>query len=380
MDDNDNMQNLDFHQIINIYEEEKTIHFDQKYSFSENDSRLKFTEMIELKEEKKENKSALQFSRRSHVSKTKIDECDYMKPLVDDYMNCEHRDITNCRAIKRILHLLRHYDKSQTGDKEETRFSMHEYLLQFTYYTISLVMEDWYHCKKMHLINEKDIETFINDTGINCIHDKACKYLTRYQRDRSRDTFNDRKEEIDHNNIILMDQLDSIHSYIFHSSLRRRNMTLQNQYFLAEDIIEDDSESDCDIKEPAVDGTFARDLWDNKPDSISECNVAQIIYILNENDIMEKLKKLIPFRDEIIKYIYENKFDGEKIMNMKRKPFINEFAKHFNDNKLKLELGKLYNSIIKYDIGQLILDNEEQKQEDELLSPLLYHDVSLNAP
>eukprot|EP01084_Bolivina_argentea_P227706 384602_1 len=173
MDDNENLRNLDFHQIININEEEleeKTIYFDQ--NFQQNHSTLKFTEIIELKEEKKENESALQSHWRSSDSATKIDEHDYMKPLVDDYINCEHRDIVNCHATKRILHLLAHYDKLQPG----TRFSMHEYLLKFTAYTISLVMEDWYHCKKMHLMHEKDIETFINGTHTNCINDKACKY------------------------------------------------------------------------------------------------------------------------------------------------------------------------------------------------------------
>eukprot|EP01084_Bolivina_argentea_P227707 384606_1 len=112
MDDNENLQNLDFNQIININEEEKTIYFDQ--NFQQNDSTLKFTEIMELKEEKKENKSALQFHWRSPDS----DEHDYMKPLVDDYINCEHRNIMNCHAIKRTLHLLRYYDKLQT----ETRF------------------------------------------------------------------------------------------------------------------------------------------------------------------------------------------------------------------------------------------------------------------
>eukprot|EP01084_Bolivina_argentea_P049399 90854_1 len=223
MDDNANMQNLEFHQIINVNEEEKTINFDQ--NFSENNSTLKFSEIIELKEQKKENETALQFNWSSRVYETKIDEHDYMKPLVDDYMNCKHTHVMNCRSMKRILHLLEYYDNLQTVDNTETRFSMHEYVLKFTNYTISLVMEDWYHCKKMHLMNEKNIEIFINDTGINCINDKTCKYLPRYQRDRSKDTFNDRETEIDHNNIILMDQLDSIHSYIFHSSLRRRNMT-----------------------------------------------------------------------------------------------------------------------------------------------------------
>eukprot|EP01084_Bolivina_argentea_P096220 172974_1 len=87
-------------------------------------------------------------------------------------------------------------------------------------------------------------------------------------------------------------------------------MTLQNQYFLAEDIIEDDSDSDCEIKEQAMDVTLH--LWDNKPNCISECTVAQIICILNQNDIMENLKKLMLFRDEIIKYVHENDFDGEK--------------------------------------------------------------------
>eukprot|EP01084_Bolivina_argentea_P077126 139829_1 len=179
MDDHENTLHLDLQQIININEEEKTIYFHQ--NLNEND-------IVELKVERKEVKLT-QLNRR--YSETKID--DFMKPLVDDYMNCEHRDITNCHAIKRILHLLVYYDKLQKKDNEMP-VSIHEYLLKFTNYTVSLVMEDWYHCKKMHLM-DKDVDIFINGTGINCIHDKACKYLRRYQRDRSRDTFNDSQEE-----------------------------------------------------------------------------------------------------------------------------------------------------------------------------------------
>eukprot|EP01084_Bolivina_argentea_P096221 172975_1 len=67
---------------------------------------------------------------------------------------------------------------------------------------------------------------------------------------------------------------------------------------------------------------------------------------------------------------------GKKIVNMRRKPFIAVFVKYFNDKKLSLELGKLYNGIIKYDIKQLISDKEEQV----LLSPLLIDDVISNAP
>eukprot|EP01084_Bolivina_argentea_P282581 483730_1 len=235
---------------------------------NEEEKTWKFTEMAEIKEDKQNAKT----QELEHID-AKVYAYDFMKPLIDDYMNCEAGYNMNCRAIKRISHLLDYCHKLQRETNDEKNFLMHDYLLQFTKYTLSFVMEDWYHCKKIHFIHQKDIENFKNNANISCMNGKFCAYLRRYQRDRSKENFDNRNKEIDFNDIILMDQLDSIHSYIFHSLLRHKNMRLQNGYFLPYNIIENDSDSDSDIKEQITNITFEHDLWENKPNSISECNV-----------------------------------------------------------------------------------------------------------
>eukprot|EP01084_Bolivina_argentea_P103273 185009_1 len=299
-----------------------------------------------------------ELKHQTHETETKIDVHDLMKPLVDDYIMCKNKSILNCHAIQRILHLLRYYNTIQIANDEEKSILIHTYLLQFTYYNISSVMEDWYHCKKMHLIMQKDVETFVaNNKEIQCTNSDSCGYFIRYHRDRSKEIFNDSGKDIDYQRNILMDQLDSIHSYVLHSSLRRQNITPQNKYFPSSDLqlCEDHSESEDETKENAMQITFEQDLWENQPNSISHCSVAQIEYILNYENIIEISDKLKPLKFDIIKYIKDNEFDGNKIIKMQRKPFIKEFVKYFKDNKkLSVDLGKLYNGIIKYDVPKLI--------------------------
>eukprot|EP01084_Bolivina_argentea_P317603 550682_1 len=287
-------------------------------------------EMVELKRETVHQSPGIE----SELNETKINPNYFMNPLVDDYMDCQEQDIINCNAIKRILHLLQYYNTIQKN-KVEICDLMHQHLLQFTNYNISLVMEDWYHCKKTHFDNAKQIEKFLNEKDIRCVDKKSCDYLLRYKRDRSRNMVNDYKvnKEIDYKKTILMDQLDSIHSYVFHSSLLAR-VTRTN--VLSTNLLDNDHESESDRSnklqssilsgvideidnnkhEIDIKSELEHDVWQNKPHSISQCNTAQIASILNETDIMNNLHKLSEFKSDIINYMKENEFDGEKIINM----------------------------------------------------------------
>eukprot|EP01084_Bolivina_argentea_P103275 185011_1 len=138
-------------------EEEKTIHFEQ--TSTKNDNWLKFTEMVDLKENRTESVQELDFrDMNAEISLNAV-----MEPLVDDYINCTPGYTTKCRAIKRILNILKYCSNEL----------IHEYLLKFSNYSISIFMEDWYHCKKIHLIDQNDVEVLINNANIECVNDES---------------------------------------------------------------------------------------------------------------------------------------------------------------------------------------------------------------
>eukprot|EP01084_Bolivina_argentea_P036904 68221_1 len=284
---------------------------------------------------------------------------DFMKPLVDDYIKCKYEDTIDCRAAKRMLHILQYYNDIKTTNSDEKSMLIHDYLLTFVNYSISLLMEDWYHCKKMHLNDETDIEEFISYLDTNCVNHHQCNMLRRHQRDRGRMAFNMRND-IDHKNTILMDQLDTIHSYIFHSSINQSNENILHKYFLSKSHVynseSDENESDHDEIKRDIQ---LENVWTSQPDSITECNTVQIVFIINQTDTINTLSKLKVRKYEIMEYIKENELDGAKISKMKRKTFISEFVNYFDDKKLSMQLGKLYNKIIKYDITKFVKNKHD---------------------
>eukprot|EP01084_Bolivina_argentea_P314813 545314_1 len=84
-----------------------------------------------------------------------------------------------------------------------------------------------------------------------------------------------------------------------------------------------------------------QDIWSNNPQTISQCDVNQIVYILN------------------------NELDGAKLIKMNRKNFMKEAAAYCNDKKLTSQFGTLYNEIIKCDILGLY-DNDDKNEEEKL--------------
>eukprot|EP01084_Bolivina_argentea_P248553 415790_1 len=157
---------------------------------------------------------------------------DFVQIQVDDY-NCGP-SITQYNAMKRILHLLKYYKNVRATDiskNNESVIPIYEYLKKVSNnHEIANVMDDWHHVKKSHLQNIVNIEYFDKYKEIICPNKNKCIYFNRHHRDRNREVY-DIDKDIDHKNLMLMDQLDSIHSYIFHtSSSRIRRM--QNQYFM----------------------------------------------------------------------------------------------------------------------------------------------------
>eukprot|EP01084_Bolivina_argentea_P248552 415788_1 len=133
---------------------------------------------------------------------------DFVHIKIDDYSNCG-QSITQCNAMKRILHLLKYH--------KNDRALIYEYLKQLSSnYEIANVMDDWHHVKKTHLQHIVNIGCLTKYKAITCPSKNKCIYFNRHQRDRNQEVYNIDKDT-DHKNLILIDQLDSIHSYIFHA-------------------------------------------------------------------------------------------------------------------------------------------------------------------
>eukprot|EP01084_Bolivina_argentea_P201141 343860_1 len=85
-------------------------------------------------------------------------------------------------------------------------------------------MDDWHHVKTVHLFNGNNIQYFENNEQTNCNDGEKCIQFTRYRRDRNSDKYTD------HQNIVFMDRLDSIHTYLYHESPSRFRNAFQNEY------------------------------------------------------------------------------------------------------------------------------------------------------
>eukprot|EP01084_Bolivina_argentea_P154160 268769_1 len=274
---------------------------------------------------------------------------DFMAPVVDDYIDCE-KDLMNCPVVNRILHLLKYYKNIQS----QSDMSLYEYMVTLDdNYGIPDVMEDWYHFKLQHPLIRTDFKYFENSVEINCVNKKQCICLKRYHRERGGEYYQ-LNSEIDHKNAILTDQMDSIHAYIFHSCASRLRVGLQNQYMntnIYDFCIEDEVN---DIKEDVS----RSDVWYNHPQSVSECDIDQIICIANY--IVADLDKLQPFQQEIVDYIKQSEYDGNKLTMTSRKEFMKDLTAHFGIKKLSVQFAKLYNGITKCDINVFSGHNSEK--------------------
>eukprot|EP01084_Bolivina_argentea_P024976 46480_1 len=193
----------------------------------------------------------------AHVVKSKKEEKlngsnEFVEYRNSDYIECKNKnhDIENCNVMKRILHVFKYYNEH----KAFKRIQICEFLLSLKNYDIPRFMEDWQQLKINHLNDNDDetLEVIQNNTHISCDDKRKCDHIRRYQRNRG----NDVNISTDYKNVILIDQLDSIHTYIFHS-MRGSRKNDDNTY---------------DEKE------FKSEVWSNNPQTIPECNTEQIIW------------------------------------------------------------------------------------------------------
>eukprot|EP01084_Bolivina_argentea_P302837 522790_1 len=277
----------------------------------------------------------------------------FVESRESDHIDCSSgHSIKECNVTKRILHLLTYYQQNQNSQ-------WYEYLTSLKNYNFGAFLEDWHQMKNNHLRDDdvyESIEWIKNNINVHCNSSHLCQFVHRYQRDRGKEVYHPTKTNIDYKNIILMDQFDSIHTFIFHS-VQRRN--IQRQIWQTTDFHIDDQQTENEEQKKQF---IRKDL----PETILECSCDDVILIIRCN-MYKRLKQqtehqIHAVKTEIIKYIKENDIDGKKLTEMRRKKFLNEIADYLDNKKLKPTLGNLYTAIMKYE-SPISNDKEEPNME-----------------
>eukprot|EP01084_Bolivina_argentea_P208878 355948_1 len=280
----------------------------------------------------------------------------FIIPKSDDYICSE---ITNCNTIKRIVHLCNHF-KSALTDNKTNILPIYEYISSLSNYNVAQFMEDWYHSKTAHFKTENDYKHIQNNIHTDCLNniDTECNALGRHGRQKGREMYV-AQQSIDHKNIILRDQLDSIHTFIFHSNSSQRFKS-DDRAILSSDNVEE---------------------VENLATSIAECTLKQILVILNHEQVFGKLNKLFDYKNNIIQFFKENKFDGPSLTKLNRKQFMNKIADDLGNKKLKQQLAMLYTNIMRFELKSFdnknVAEPEGNRQNTE---KSITNDIWSNTP
>eukprot|EP01084_Bolivina_argentea_P083737 151602_1 len=303
----------------------------------------------ELKEEEK-NIFLEDYKQKNTITK-------FIQPQISDYTDCID-DITKCNAVCRIIHLLEHYEHNRSISQynDGNVVLLYEYIAELPKYTISMFMEDWHHAKTKHLKSQTDYKLFKSNQNINCDNEKynGCVYINRHRRPRGKDVY-DIDKEMDYKNIILSEQIDSIHAFIFHSQSPRYHMHEHKN-------MDDDENIVLEMNMETKTQKHVTDIWSNKPQSIRECNINQILYIFNSGHVFDNLDILLEYKDDIISYIKQHELNGEKLSEMKRKQFYVQLSDHLNNKKLRQKLGTLYSRIMQIDVQTIYMTSDKNIQ------------------
>eukprot|EP01084_Bolivina_argentea_P259463 437798_1 len=224
------------------------------------------------------------------------------------YIDCKtsKHDVSDCRIIQIIIDLLNHYAKLQQRCQTPVQIQIYKHMCQQNC-DITTLMERWHQCKNNHLRTQEAVDYIRSMMYYNCDNEE-CEYNRRFMRDRECVIY-DGNTEVDIKDIIVMDYLDSIHAFIFHSLLRSH----RNQAKMRDTVKILMSESES-TEQNEQDEQDDQDIWWNKPSTVEEFNLHQIIYIV-ENYAFDEIKqdysdKLIPHRQNIIKHMKANNFNG----------------------------------------------------------------------
>eukprot|EP01084_Bolivina_argentea_P103615 185578_1 len=317
---------------------------------------LQFAEE-EFKHEPQQYKANIRIGQETEIK--------FVQHRESDYIECQNNDheIENCNVIKRLIHLLMYHQQHQDTQ-------IYEYFASLKNYNISTFMEDWHQVKKHHLRDTDNVERMKYSMNIECNTGASCKHVERYQRDRGNEIYDTMKIEIDYRNVVLLDQLDSIHSFIFHlgkrRNMRRSSVNIKCKYDNENKDQEQKHEEQKHEEQKYEQQKHEQKLefiWDNKPETISQCNIKQILMIIKEHIFDNLNQKIKDNSKRIIKYLEENEYDGKKITETNRKDFANNLVTYLNDKKMRGPLCQFYTIINKYDVSTLFTE-QDTKTDD----------------
>ena len=212
-------------------------------------------------------------------------------------------------------------------------------------------MEEWLALRRNHAEELKAWAT--RNKHVFCADRRGCAQKRRFQRDRERHLLAD---GVDAKANLLQNVLDSIHSCLFHSHRSRRARLGQSGVALNDD---------------EQDETVDAEVWTEVPDSVSGCNVEQIVSIVEEHIFGELrpniAQRLLPYKAGILEFIKVHSLDGAALTAKSRKPFADELKAHLqvSDTKMRTALCVLYTAIIKHDLSLHQVQEDEEKDDDE---------------
>eukprot|EP01084_Bolivina_argentea_P147926 258744_1 len=288
-------------------------------------------------------------------------------PLIN-YIDCSQRndnhDMKDCNIVKRICHLLSYY---QHYKRNVAKANFCEYISYLKNYDIPTMMEDWHQCKNNHLRTQEGINNIQNMMHINCENTNTCVCMRRYRRHREQIDVSFDNIDANYKNIILTDELDSMHAFVFHSITTNDYNNYNDEkydnddYETSNELIATNDESKDIVLDMQAE-MDEKDIWFNKPQTTIDCNVEQIIYIVQQV-ILNNLVKLHEWLPDIVRYIKKNQIDGEKLYTINRKDFMTNIAKDLNNNKLRSPLGALRKQVMEYDLSQFNKGVETEEKD-----------------
>eukprot|EP01084_Bolivina_argentea_P291821 501592_1 len=308
---------------------------------------LKFSSSIIEINEEEENKYELDglelssYPRNAHTKKASP------RNILSQYIDCQQgHEVKSCKPMSRIIDLLMYCQQNRSKS-----INIYQYLMEsYQNYDISSVMEDWHQIKINHGQDHVFNEWIVNNKTIYCNEQQQCASIQRYQRDRESQQYT---PHMDLKNTILMDKIDSIHTWLFHTLPQRQSTTpFKNIQYNNE---ENENENPSD----------QTNICSDFPDDVKDCSTNQIMSIVADHlfdSLKESMaKKLINYKNNIIEYIKINQINGDKLLQMNRKHFVSELMKYLEltNNKLKAPLAAVHTRIIRYNLTK---NNTDSKQ------------------
>eukprot|EP01084_Bolivina_argentea_P181347 313206_1 len=254
---------------------------------------------------------------------------DYKDMIIMDKFDSIHTFIFHSTQRRNARWQMRREIQFKSDQKNDEKVEEKHQQQQF----IDHAPESIIQCSTQHILS------IINDDIFDALTPQARRHLTEY---KSQITNYIKQNSIDGNKLKEMKRKHFINTIATHLENIKLKGSLGQLYnalmkYHPQNMVKNNSTQNV------------KDIWYNKPQSIPDCNVDQIQYITNDI-IINKVYKLGEYKQNILNYMKQDRFDGGKLQKMKRKQFLNDISAYLNNTKTKAPLGTLYTEIMKYDI------------------------------